>query len=134
MTDREALTYLLKNESSLTTQLSTRSDGLPAIYYGQIGKGETGKPCIVILRDEQTYEIGIMKNSQFTLNIYGNSLGESEDIARTVYNVFNGSKGWANGFAFGKINIQTIGSFTDIELYYSVVGVSFQYRQKQEDN
>jgi len=133
MRDREALIYLLTNESSITSLLSTRADSNPAIYYGQIPKEESGRPCIVIFRNDQATEAVIMKDSSFTLNVYGNSLGESEDVALAIYDYLHTAKGTTDsGFSFGKILVQQLGSFAAIENYYSVLNVNFQYRSKQE--
>jgi alpha/beta superfamily hydrolase len=74
-----------------------------------------------------------MKDSGFTLNVYGNSLGECEDIALSIYDYLHTAKGTTTtGFSFGKILVQQLGSFTSLENYYSVLNLNFQYRSKQE--
>jgi hypothetical protein len=133
MKDREALIYLLQNESAISASLAVRGDSKPAVYYGQIPKTESGKPCIVILRDATTEEATVIKNSAYTLNVYGNSLSEAEDLSRTIFNTLNASKGDASGFAFGKIIVDELGSFTDIENYFSVLSLNFQFRRHQEN-
>jgi hypothetical protein len=133
MTDREALIDLLKNESAIGSLLSARGDGQPAVFYGQTPEGFSGKPCIVVLRDGQIEEALTLLNSEYTLNVYGNSLGEAETVGKAVYDTLHASKGDSSGFPFDRLLVTKLGSFTEIEDYISILQVNLIFDRTQEN-